>query len=200
MLALDLAYWDRARKFRVSIDGPHPQQWILRRDWPAARLSADGIRPVSTWKPSGAVIVAGIGRKARVQYGEAVDVWERQMMAEAAQRWPGRPVLYRPKQKDAPIPAGAVLAPDRPIETAMQQASLVITWHSNVAVDAIRAGVPVICRDGAAAAVCPSAFGPDDPTPLEESIRDRFLQNLAWFQWMPSEAAEFWRWVPEVLA
>jgi hypothetical protein len=77
--------------------------------------------------------------------------------------------------------------------------SLLVTWHSNVAVDAIRMGIPVVCREGAAAAVCPSEL-PETIAPMADDVRDRFLANLAWFQWRPDEAPEFWRWVPEVLA
>jgi hypothetical protein len=60
-----------------------------------------------------------------------------------------------------------VLTTDQPIEHVLAGASLVVTWHSNVAVDAIRLGIPVICREGAAAAVCPSELGADDPRPLD---------------------------------
>lgn len=200
VLATDLAYWDRFRKFRISIDAPHPQRWVLRKDWPASRLTADGIVPQSRWNPTGPIIMAGIGRKARAQYGHAVEQWEQQMMATAAQRWPQRSILYRRKQADAPVPAGARLASDHPIEQVLDGASLVITWHSNVAVDAIRMGIPVICKDGAAAAVCASTFSVDDPIPLAPAIRARFLANLAWFQWAPQEATACWTWVQELLA
>lgn len=202
VLALDLAYWQRADKFRVSIDAAHPQRWVMRRDWPASRLQADRIITGDRWNPKGPVVIAGIGRKARVQYGEAViDQWERQMLAAVAARWPRRPILYRKKQQDAPVPADARVASlTQPIDDVVTGASLVITWHSNVAVDAIRLGIPVICQDGAAAAVCPSSLGPADPQPLAPNVRDRFLRNLAWFQWSPAEASTFWRWVPEVLA
>jgi hypothetical protein len=153
------------------------------------------------WNPDGPVIVAGIGRKARVQYGSAVEDWERQMMTAAAARWPERQVRYRRKQLDAPIPDGATLTNDGPIEGVLDGASLLITWHSNVAVDAIRLGIPVVCHDGAAAAVCPSSdLTEADPSPLADLARLTFLQNLAWFQWDPKEARQFWAWVPEVLA
>jgi hypothetical protein len=200
VLALDLAYWQRDKKFRVSIDAPHPQQWVMRKDWPASRLVADRVPVANRWKVDGPVIVAGIGRKARVQYGTAVERWESQMIAAASSRWPDRRVLYRRKQVDATLPAGVEAASTAPIEQALARASLVITWHSNVAVDAIRLGIPVICHDGAAAAVCPSTFSIEDPKPLAPDVRDRFLQNLAWFQWAPNEARRFWAWVPEVLA
>lgn len=200
VLALDLAYWDRDNKFRVSIDAAHPQAWVMRREWPADRVRVAQIRLADAWIPTGPVVVAGIGRKARVQYGDDVDAWERRMMTAAAQRWPGRRVFYRRKQNDAPVPSGAaVMSSARPIDEALAGASLVITWHSNVAVDAIRLGIPVICHDGAAAAVCPGDFGDDDPRPLTPDLRDRFLRNLAWFQWSGAEADGFWAWVPKVL-
>lgn len=199
-LVLDLAYWHRDRKWRVSIDAAHPQAWILRKTWPADRFIADRVPVAETWKPNGPVIVAGIGRKARVQYGDVVGDWERSMMAQAAERWPGRRILYRKKQQDSPVPAGAEQAPNTPIDQLLTGASLVITWHSNVAVDAIRMGIPVICRDGAAAAVCAAAFDVEDPRPLASDVRDRFLRNLAWFQWSSLESRDFWAWVPEVLA
>ncbi len=200
VLALDLSYWQREKKFRVSIDAPHPQQWVMRRDWPATRVTVDRIAVQDKWKPAGPVIVAGIGRKARVQYGDAVERWEAQMMATAASRWPDRRILYRKKQVDAPVPSGVAEASTRPIEDVLAGSSLVITWHSNVAVDAIRLGIPVICQDGAAAAVCASSFDAADPAPLDSAVRARFLRNLAWFQWSPNEARQFWAWVPEVLA
>jgi hypothetical protein len=201
VLALDLPYWQRETKFRVSIDAAHPQRWVMRRDWPASRLAADKVPVANRWNPKGPVIVAGIGRKARVQYGHAVEDWEADVLTAAARRWPDRAVLYRQKQPDAPVPHGArLVSTARPIEEVLAGASLVMTWHSNVAVDAIRLGIPVICQDGAAAAVCARGFEVDDPQPLPESIRDRFLQNLAWFQWAPTEAAAWWRWMPEVLS
>lgn len=200
VIAADLAYWDRDRKFRVSIDAAHPQRWVMRRDYPSNRFDADRVPVRNRWNPLGPVIIAGIGRKAKVQYGDAVGTWERQMLSATTARWPERPVLYRRKQFDAPVPSGVTLAPDRPIDQVLDGASLLITWHSNVAVDAIRNGIPVICQDGAAAAVCASTFTVEEPHPLPVAIRDRFLRNLAWFQWAPSEGQSFWRWATEVLA
>lgn len=183
----DLAYWHRERKVRVSIDRAHPQGWVLRRNWPTSRVEADRIRIAEMWAPNGHVMVAGLGDKARVQYGAAaVDRWEAEMMAEARAR--GYQVVYRPKRTTTPI------------EDALKGAALVITWHSNVAVDAIRMGVPVICRDGAAAAICPSVFG-GDHRPLPPDWRDQFLANLAWFQWdMAREADECWAFLNDLLS
>jgi hypothetical protein len=122
------------------------------------------------------------------------------MIRACEERWPARRVLYRRKQFDAPIPPGVPLAGMGPIDDLLLGASLVITWHSNVAVDAIRMGIPAVCRDGAAAAVCPSQL-PVEPVPLPIEVRDRFLSNLAWFQWNPAtESKAMWTWLQELLS
>ncbi len=198
VIAWDGAYWQRNKKLRVSIDAAHPQSWVMRRDWPADRFEADGVRVTNAWDPRGPVVIAGLGRKALTQYGEsAVLAWEGAMARECRAR--GWDVRYRRKRIGMPTLPGIPLASDQPIEQALDGASLVITWHSNVAVDAIRMGLPVVCRDGAAAAVCPSEI-PSEIEPLAESMRDRFLANLAWFQWAPSEAAQCWAFLAELLS
>jgi hypothetical protein len=185
VLALDLAYWQRDRKFRVSIDGAHPQSWVMRRAMPATRLAADGVKTVSVWNPDGPVVVAGLGEKARVQYGAStIDRWEADMVT--AVHGYGRRVVYREKKAPGTI------------NQALEGASALITWHSNAAVDAIRLGVPAVCRDGAAAAVCSTTYAPT-LQPLLPEVRDQFLANLAWFQWAPDETPAMWHWVREVL-
>lgn len=199
VICWDAPYWDRGRKLRVSIDHPHPQAFVLRRDWPAARLASDGIVIFDDWNPGGPTLVAGIGNKARIQYGEAtVAAWEAEMVAACRAQWPGRPVYYRPKPNHAGTPPpGAEFAAEGPIEHILRGIGLVITWHSNVAIDALRRGIPVVCRDGAAAAACPSTL-PLQPTPLDHPLRARLLANLAWFQWAPSEASAAWHFLREV--
>lgn len=199
VVAMDLAYWDRDRKFRISIDAAHPQRVLMARTWSAKRFDADRVSLASLWRPEGHVLVAGIGEKAGVQYGTSlVRAWEAEMIRQITAA--GRRVLYRPKK-----PHGAVAHHGVPLSTAgsidqvLKGASAVITWHSNVAVDAIRLGIPAVCRDGAAAAVCGSEWRPD-LQPLADATRRTFLQNLAWFQWAPTEAAGCWRFILEVLA
>jgi hypothetical protein len=199
IVALDLAYWQRESKIRISIDAAHPQAWVMRRDWPRTRFTADHVPVANGWDSHGPIVVAGIGRKARAQYGQAVEAWEAAMIAECRAKWT-QPLLYRRKQLDVRVPDGVSLTSDAPIDRVLAGASLLITWHSNVAVDAIRMGIPVVCHDGAAAAVC-SADLPDAPTPLPVEVRDRFLRNLAWFQWNPvTEGRQAWAWLQELLA
>lgn len=198
----DLAYWNRDKKVRCSINGAHCPKWIMKKDWPSSRFDEDKVEVSDVWNKNGPIVVAGLGQKARVQYGaDVIDRWEADMVAGCLDRWDRR-VLYRQKNGTGPNPPfGAGKAPNAQIERVLEGASLVITWHSNVAVDALRLGIPVICRDGAAAAICPSEL-PDHvfPSPVEAPVRDRFLRNLAWFQWAPSEGRQFWSFLKELLS
>jgi len=198
VIATDLAYWNRDRKVRVSFDAAHPQAWVMKTTQTAHRLAEDCPRIARVWNPDGHVLVCGIGAKAKVQYGDQVDQWERAQIRAATLR--GQRVVYRPK-REGPVPVGVERDWSSDIDSALQGAAALVTWHSNTAVDAIRLGVPVICRDGAAAAVCPSewpAFGALQPLP--PAVRDQFLANLAWFQWAPDEAVACLRWMREMLA
>lgn len=199
-ICFDLAYWRRHDKIRVSFDAPHPHAFLMHKALSADRLVDDGIVLTNEWNPDGPIVIAGLGDKARVQYGCAVvDEWEADMMRACAARWPKR-IVYRPKKLESPVPRWATKVDRRgAIEDVIRGAALVITWHSNVAVDAIRMGIPVVCRDGAAAAVCPDV-PPSQLTPLSADVRRRFLANLAWFQWAPSEASGLWRFIQETLS
>ncbi len=199
VIALDLAYWSRDRKVRISIDAAHPQAWVMRRDWPTDRWAADPAPVADAWNALGPIIVAGVGAKARTQYGATtIDAWERMMITSCRARW-DRPIWYRRKRQDLPVPDHVMdIASASPIDQVLTGASLLMTWHSNVAIDAIRMGIPVVCRDGAAAAVCPSVIS-ETPVPLTPERRARFLSHLAYFQWAPSEAAEGWQFLRDLL-
>lgn len=197
----DLAYWRRDSKVRVSIDAAHPQRWVMARNRPYNRAWDDQITPENRYDPNGPIIIAGLGDKARVQYGaDVVDRWERETAEACAQKF-GRPVTYRRKRSNAFVPGWADLTGDGPIDGVLAGTSLLVTWHSNVAVDAIRLGIPAICRDGAAAAVCPSDVNhPSAGVPLSDDLRWDFLAQLAWFQWLPSEAAQCFAFLVQELA
>jgi hypothetical protein len=197
VVALDGAYWQRGAKFRLSLDAAHPQQWVMRRELPRARFDADAPPVADCWDKDGPVLIAGVGAKAAVQYGAVVvQQWEQAQVARA--RKAGRSVLFRPKLGGARLP-GVELARPGPIDAVLAGCSAAVTWHSNVAVDAIRLGIPAVCRDGAAACLSDSEWRAG-LQPLPAEWQQRFLANLAWFQWAPAEARECWSFLREALA
>jgi len=60
--------------------------------------------------------------------------------------------------------------------------------------------VPVVCEDGAAAAIYPGSLKAHASQPSAER-RAEFLRRLAWWQWTPQECADgsFWRWMIGVM-
>ena len=69
----------------------------------------------------------------------------------------------------------------------MRGARLVVCRHSNVAVDAVIAGVPVECEDGAAYWLRDKPYTPE--------VRRDFLDRLAWWQWKPEECMKAWEFI-----
>ena len=189
-VAWDLAYWDREGAARLGINSLHPTAAQLekapegpgRRDF-VLRDDAD---------PAGPTMLVGLGHKsARMLNVGALD-WERKRLRQLQARFPGRPIWWRPKGKDfMPLP-DTVPRWGMPIDEALRGCSLVVCRHSNVAVDACVAGVPVECDDGAAAALYRG-----NPRPTREQ-RAEFLRRLTFWEWRPDEAAQAWAWILRV--
>lgn len=202
LIAFDAGYWNRKgldRSYRVSVGGFHCPQLVMAgprpgpERWNAARL------PIRRGgNPAGPILLVGNGPKSNA-VGAAG--WTARKSVELRSAFPGRRVLYRPKPK-RPLEAGVlhhglVLGA---IEDVLQGVSLVVCRHSNVAVDACRMGVPVVCDDGAAAAICPRMLQDWERQP-DEALRAEFLHRLAWWQWTAGEcrSGKFWEWMTGVL-
>lgn len=202
-VAFDAGYWERKtldRKFRLSIDGFHCPALIMRGPDPSGdRLASSGLMITDAHHPKGDIVLVGNGPKSQA-IGAAG--WAAAKSRELRNRWPQRRVVYRPKRAviERDIVSVGVDAVN-PIETVLQKASLVVCLHSNVAVDACRMGIPVVCEDGAASAIYPSRLEDEAAQPDAET-RMRFLRRLAWWQWSRSEVqrGEIWPWLLEQLA
>ena len=130
------------------------------------------------------MLLCGIGDKSAASMGLGVGDWERKALRKLKAMHPTAPILWRPKGRAARALPGAHLAHGMAIEDALKGCSLVYCAHSNVAVDACIAGVPVICTGGAALALYA-----DNPAPTRAQ-RAEFLARLSWWNWAFSEAAQ----------
>lgn len=189
VIGWDMAYWQRDKAMRVTLDDDHPHKWI--RPEPSNRFAASNIKLREDCNPRGPVVLIGLGPKQRRMKGYQGRSWEDSQLKRLRARFPGKQIVYRPKKAELPMPGTISMAGD--IETCLRGASLVVTEHSNVAVDACIAGIPVECTDGAA-----YALYRHNPSPSREQ-RLEFLQSLAWWQWQPSEAVEAWSYIKERL-
>lgn len=189
----DLGYWDRADAMRLSIDAFHPTEAQLEM-----KAGVDGRRQFNLREDAdqaGPILLVGLGAKSVYAYGLGkVQEWERAKVEDLRRRYPGREILWRPKG-DRVLPLlDLQLRHGMPIEEALRGCSLVVCRHSNVAVDACIAGIPVECEDGAA-----QALYRGNPSPTREQ-RAVFLNRLSWWNWSRFEAAEAWSWIEKVIA
>lgn len=180
----DLGYWQQERgTMRATIDEDHPQAWI--RPEPAARWDMQRIK-LREDKGSGPAVIIGMGAKSLTALGLRPLEWETK--AAAKLKAMGLRAVFRPKRPDLPALKHMPISKGS-IEQVLKGASLVICRHSNVAVDACIAGVPVICDDGAA-----HALYQHGPSPTREE-RLEFLRSLAHWQYTPEEAKDAWHYL-----
>ena len=193
----DLGYWDRkkaagvARPMRLSNDADHP--WRLIQDSPSSRFAQSPVTLRNESSASGPIILVGLGPKANIVLQQPATTWEREALCRIREVYPSRRVIYRPKKEDGTSIIGTEKKIGMPIEEVLRGASLVVCKHSNVAVDACIAGIPVVCEDGAARALYNNDMA--NPVRPTEDERYRFLRNLAWWQWRPTEAAQAWQFI-----
>lgn len=187
LIGWDMGYWDREVSMRCTVDRDHVR---AMPDMPLDRWQMTGIALREDFDPRGPIILVGIGCKSRTQFGLNGQEWELRMLDSIRRAYPGRNVLYRPKKPERLAGCASV---DGEIEDVLRGASLVVCRHSNVAVDACIAGVPVVCEDGAAVAL----YGSDlrKPVSPDHAQRLKFLQNLAWWNWKPTEAVNAWKFL-----
>jgi hypothetical protein len=202
LVAFDAGYWNRKgphRSYRVSVGGFHCPQLVMEGPSPGpARWAASSLPVGQGYNPNGPILLVGNGPKSNA-VGAAG--WTAAKAEELRKLFPGRRVLYRAKP-NKPLEQDVShdgLALGR-IDDVLQGASLVVCRHSNVSVDACRWGVPVVCDDGAAAAIYPRRLKDWEMQPHRE-LRDEFLQRLAWWQWSAAECRSgvFWDWMTEKL-
>lgn len=182
----DLGYWDRQRAMRLAVDTLHPTPEQLAASPATGRREFD-LREDAD--PAGPIMIVGLGMKSLYAYGIGEPLrWERSKLKSLQARFPGRTIVFRPKGEKVRILGNVPLRHGMPIEEALRGLSLVVCRHSNVAVDAAIAGIPVECDDGAAAALYR-----DNAQPTREQRAD-FLARLSWWNWGAHEAAEAWAW------
>ncbi|UHQ21893.1 hypothetical protein LVB77_14585 [Lysobacter sp. 5GHs7-4] len=193
LIGWDLGYWDRDTPLRfhmrLTLDAEHPHRWIQPE--PAERFDASGIVLREDADPSGPIVLCGLGAKQRKHKGYTGQAWELRTLARLRKRFGRGRIVYRPKRPEQGLPGCPVW--NGQLEDVLRGAALLVCSHSNTAVDACIAGVPVECEDGAALALyC------GNPYPSREQ-RLEFLRSLAWWQWKPTEAAAAWAFIRQKL-
>lgn len=189
LIGWDLGYWERDTplrfNMRLTLDADHPHRWIQPE--PADRFDASGIVLREDANQAGPIVLCGLGAKQRRHKGFSGQGWEQLTLLRLRKRFGRRRIIYKAKRPEQNLPGCQMWSGT--IEEALRGASLLVCSHSNTAVDACIAGVPVECEDGAALALYRG-----NPAPSREQ-RLEFLRSLAWWQWNPTEAQQAWAFI-----
>ena len=201
-LYVDLGYWGR-RAFRGDYSGIHKvvldarhATGYFRRGRPADRLA--GAPVIKPWRestsPGGHVVLAGLSAKGAHSCGLAPYEWERRTIA-ALRRVTARPILYRPKPSWAearPIPGGerdgvGFSPASEPLEAALEGAHALVTCHSNAALDALCAGIPVCAEEGLASVMATPLEEIETPQRPAEGAREQLLADISYTHFARAE-------------
>jgi len=170
---------------RLSFNEWHPQNYLDLAPLDSSRWDRMHVSLRNDFDPEGPVVLIGLGPKTRAIISDPD--WEMKTYFELKARFPKRKVIFRPKPK-RPYPVfKCELSIGEPIEAALKGASLVVVRHSNVAVDAVIAGIPFEASDGAAKWL--------EGKPYTPKNRLEFLWRLWHFNWTANEAKEAWRMI-----
>lgn len=203
---IDLGYWGRRKRTRwdghhkFALNSRHPTDYFQKIVHPSDRFRSfrTHIKPWREPTANGHVLVVGMSAKAAAAEGFDAEEWEKNTIARLAQ-FTKRPIIYRPKPnwlgaheiKGSIWGGGGV-----ELEDAFKGCHAVVAHHSNVAVDALIAGIPCICPGGAASVLSGKTLDEIEDPPMPDG-REQWAADLAYTQWsleeMQSGAA--WRYL-----
>lgn len=181
----DMGYVGRGKHdhyVRVTIDHDHPWRDLDKTQADPSRWESFGIGLREDVNPTGHIVLACLGRKSVAAFG--LSGWDDERQEQLRHRFPGVQIMRREKPRSR-------YADTAPIESVLAGARLVVCRHSNVAVDAVIAGIPIECEDGAA------VWLKGKPYTVENRLD--FLRRLCWWQWTCYEAPQAWQFIKGML-
>jgi hypothetical protein len=194
---VDLGYWRRRIKsrydgyYKMAINDRHPNAYFQKFPHERDRFNELGVN-VLPWKVNddGPIILAGMSEKAARAEGLDHQVWERNAF-NRIRRVTDRPIIYRPKPsccRSRPI-KNAMYDKRTPTEELLKTAFAVVARHSNMAVEAICAGVPAFVDTGVALPMSAGALR-DIENPVRHPKRMEWASDIAYCQWSLAEIGE----------
>lgn len=193
---VDLGWWGRKPKrdelngyHKVVVNGREPTDYFDRASLPD-RFDRFGLE-LKPWRKGGDhILLAGMSEKSSGTRGFRPLEWEMNAI-DKIKRVTDTPIVYRPKPswKNAkPIDGTVFSPPTQPLSEVLENCAGVVTLHSNVAVDALIAGVPVLAEQGVASLLSVWSI----ERLLGEQKQDRrqqLMDDVAYCQWTPTEMA-----------
>ncbi len=196
-LYVDLGFWNRKPPnspreghHKVVLDAWCPTK-TMTRGCPGDRFARLGVE-VRPPKPGQSIIVTGMSAKSAADHGYLPNQWEAGMIASLA-AMTSRPIVYRPKPSwrgATPIHGAAYDEGKVPLAQVLETAHLILSHHSNTAVDAVVAGVSTYSVAGVGSLMSTPALDKETieaPYRWSDAERHAFLADVAYLQWMPAE-------------
>lgn len=199
-LYIDLGYWGRRKRTRydgyhkIVVNDRHPTAYFQDRKHPADRLAVHGVK-IEPWRKKGNhIVVVGMSAKAALFSGFQPHQWERDTIAKL-RKLTSRPIIYRPKPNwlGAKHLAGSTMMKTQPLDDVLAGAHCVVAHHSNVAVEAILAGIPAICPEGVASVMASHQLE-DIEDPRKPKGREQWAADIAYTQWSIDEMRRGQAW------
>lgn len=199
-LYFDLGYWGR-KKSRSDVSGYHKAVFdarhatgYFRRGRPHDRMA--GAPEIVPWNGGGThIIVAGLSAKAAMASDRGVMEWEHETIAKLRQIT-RRPIVYRPKPswKAARPVDGTIFSPrSQLIGEVLQSAHALVTLHSNAALDALAAGVPIYAEEGVGSVMSMRSLDQIEHPPYPEG-REQLFADVGYCHWSVPEIANGTMW------
>ncbi len=194
----DLGYWNRSPTghHRLSVNSWDTADHMMR-GCSANRFARLGIEVQEPLFDKDVVLVTGMSAKAAGTHGFAPGEWEaRTYLTLEEMRLPYKIVAREKPNKNNP--------PRRSIGEELKSARIVVTHHSNTAIDALVAGVPCFAIKGAGRLASPEVLDRraiERPYRLAEVDRFQLLFDVAYAQWNLDEmrTGEAWQHIRSIV-
>ncbi len=194
VLLWDIGFFKRCKIYgqcKVSINDDYATRWLDRTEpkpdrWERVKLTLDDVHD-----PKGHIVLAGVGPKQHAYMAGKIDHWERNKLDELRRRFPGRRIVYRPKPMRPFVPLPCETDNESPIADVLRGAALAVCMHSNVAIDAVLAGVPFESEDGVSTWL--------RGKPYTTETRLDFVRRIARWQYRQSEMVEAWKFLRGII-
>lgn len=187
VLHVDAGFWSRETHNKLALGG----RWspLTGRDYDDRRFRHHAVTVALTRKPGSTILVCGMSAKAAGSWGMNPEEWERDAVSRLRSVG-AREVIYRPKPTwpDARAIKGSTFDRSSGVDQTMRRVHGVVSHHSNAAIDALAAGLPIYVEIRISRPLSvPQLEDIVGATAPDQATRQRFLNEIAYHQWTLAE-------------